>query len=119
MKLPGSNTWAQGICEKQVAPRSYLVECKGHFYRHNHRHLQRAHNTTPVQNDVDWNESDSEEGEEREGNTEQTEPTDLSEARPQNANGSAMTLPPTTQHQTSSFGRVIKPTRWYIEQTDT
>ena len=29
IRLPGSMTWSQGICRKQVAPRSYLVECKG------------------------------------------------------------------------------------------
>jgi len=39
LKIPGSETWTQGTCKKQVAPQSYLVEFKGHLYLCNFRHL--------------------------------------------------------------------------------
>jgi len=113
LKIPGSKTWTKGTCTRQVAPRSYLVEYKGHLYRRNCRHLRRTHSTTFPANDLDWDDSDSEEGEGREGNT---EPTD---ARPQITERSAITRLPARGRNTSSFGRVIKPPQRYIEQTDT
>ena len=65
LKLPGTSTWTPGICKKQVAPRSYIVECNGCHYRRNHRHLLKDRaNGTLCQQEID--ESDSDEGEEEE-----------------------------------------------------
>ena len=66
MKLRGSNTWSCGICRKQVAPRSYLVESNGSVYRHNRRQLRKTSDKLPVhQPDIELADSDSETGEEK------------------------------------------------------
>ena len=124
LKLPGSTTWTPAVCKKQVAPRSYIVECNGHYYRHNRRHLQKdCANATMYQQEVDWEESDSDEGEEEEeeSNMTLTEQSGTTDSRPRPVNKPAM-IPSTRQqshpHRTSTFGRIIKPTRRYIEQAD-
>ena len=123
LKLPGSTTWAPAVCKKQVALRSYIVECNGHYYRRNRRHLRKDRaNVTMYQQEVDWEEADSDDGEEEESNLTLTEPTSTTDSRPQAVDEPAMT-PSTRQqshtHRTSTFGRIIKPTRRYIEQVDT
>ena len=59
LKLPGSSTWTPGICKKQVAPRSYIVECNGCHYRRNRRHLRKNRaNGTLCQQEIDESDSD-------------------------------------------------------------
>ena len=108
MRLPGSTTWSPGICIKQVAPRSYLVDCKGNTYRHNRRHLRKAKTERLVYKPaVDYSDSESEMGEEVDDDIEHdTEPTNDSPC-PNN--------PQTVSQQTSSFGRVIRPPKRYAE----
>ena len=118
LKLPGTSTWTPGICKKQVAPRSYIVECNGCHYRRNRRHLRKDRaNGTLCQQEID--ESDSDEGEEEESDMTLSKPTNTTDSRPQSVDTSARTTRSSHPHQTSSFGRVIKPTQRYIEQTDT
>ena len=121
LKLPGSTIWTPAVCKKQVAPRSYIVECNGHYYRRNRRHLRKDRaNVTRGQQDADWEGSDTDEGEEEEeSNMTLTEPNSTG---PHPVDEPVTTLPSTRQqshpHRTSTFGRIIKPTRWYIEQAD-
>ena len=73
------------------------------------------------QQEVDWEESDSDDGEEEESNLSLTEPTSTTDSRRRSIDEPAMT--PSTRQQshtyrTSAFGRIIKPTRRYIEQVD-
>ena len=39
MKLPGQDQWSPGLCVREVAPRSYLVNVDGSVYRRNRRQL--------------------------------------------------------------------------------
>ena len=114
LQLPSSTTWTNGICKQQVATRSYLVECNGHLYRRNRRHLRQAKiSRTPRQPVVSWEpNSDSEEEEEREGTAEPISSTDASPQNPE-------TSMPSNPQRMSKFGRVLRPTRRYIEQADT
>ena len=95
----------------------------GQYYRRNRRHLRKDRaNITMCQQEVDWEESDSDGGEEEESNMTVTEPTSTTNSRPQPVDEPVMT-PSTRQqshpHQTSTFGHIRKPIRRYIEQTDT
>ena len=79
-------------------------------YRQNRRHLRKDRaKTTLTQQDIGWDESDSNEGEEKEGSLISAKPT----------NTTADTLPTKQDHQqlTSRFGRIIKPTQRYIERS--
>ena len=73
------------------------------------------------QQEVDWEELDSDDGEEEESNLTLTASTSTTDSRPQPVDEPAMT-PSTRQqshtHRTSAFGRIIKLTRRYIEQVD-
>ena len=75
------------------------------------RHLRKdCANTTLPQQDIDWDESDREEGEENGDSSTSAKSTDTTAG-----------TPPTTQdHQqlTSRYGSIIKSTRRYIEQAD-
>ena len=44
-KLPGKDTWTKALCKRQVAPRSYTVECNGKTYRRNRKHLRQTPET--------------------------------------------------------------------------
>ena len=111
MKLPGSNTWSCGICRKQVAPRSYLVESNDSIYRRNRRQLRKTSDKLPVhQPDIELADSDSETGEEK-GNEFEPEPINIDP-------GNSQIVPSPRQgpsQHTSSFGRTIRPPKRYAE----
>ena len=44
-KLPGKDTWTKALCKRQIAPRSYTVECNGKTYRRNRKHLRHTPET--------------------------------------------------------------------------
>ena len=97
MRLPGSQTWSPGICKKQVAPRSYIVESKGAFYRRNRKHIRKCgDNALAGPPDIEVGDSDSEIGEERDGEPE-PDPAEPANTATQ------------SQPLTSSFGRTIRP----------
>ena len=72
-----------------MAPRSYvIVECNGYLYRCNCKHLRKDQANTIIlcQQEVNWEESDSDEGEETGSNiASSSEPINTTDSRPQNA----------------------------------
>ena len=79
---------------KQVAPRSYVtvLECNGYLYCLNRKHLLKDGATTILcQQEVNWEESDSDEGEKTGSNiASSSEPINTTDSRPKNVDRSAM-----------------------------
>ena len=110
-------TWSQGICRKHVASQSYLVECKGAVYRRNHKHIRKTGDKVlAYEPDIDMIDSDSEIGEEREGEPESANST-ATDARANNVLSSAQATKSHPQ-RTSSFGRTLKPPKRFVEHNN-
>ena len=105
VRLPGSTTWSLGLCKNKVAPRSYLVECNGTVYRRNRQHIRKE--MTCTQDASGWNDFTSDIDEEDERDETETQAISNVPVEPG----------PSDNHSqpTSSFGRILKPTRRYIE----
>ena len=116
VRLPGSTTWSLGMCKNQVAPRSYLVECNGTLYRRNRKHIRKKNASTSLgQYAIGWGDSniDRQEVDERES----CEPSGAMLDRQDVSNASAEPSSSVSHSPPkSSFGRVLKPTRRYIEK---
>ena len=48
IKLPGEDTWSSGICEGNVAPRSFDVRVGETAYRRNRRHILKTNEDHPL-----------------------------------------------------------------------
>ena len=48
IKLPGEDTWSSGICEGNVAPRSFDVRVGETVYRRNRRHILKTNEDHPL-----------------------------------------------------------------------
>ena len=103
MKLPGDDNWTLGTCKKQVAPRSYLVDCNGMTYRRNRQHLRKTNEYIPMMQQPFEQDTDDID----------IEPNGTNTAD----NNELVTVPVSSPPKTSSFGRIIKPPRRFVEQS--
>ena len=93
------------------------MECKGAVYQHNRKHIRKTgEKVLAYEPDIDMIDSDSEIGEEREGEPESANST-ATDARANNVLSSAQATKSHPQ-RTSSFGRTLKPPKRFVEHNN-
>lgn len=60
MRLPGRKEWSPGVCIKEIAPRSYLVNVQGRKYRRNRRQILLTDERLPKESSDEQQENASE-----------------------------------------------------------
>ena len=114
LRLPGSTIWSPGTCKQLVAPRSYVVECNGTTYRRNRRHLRKARaETLPHKPYIDHDDCLNER--EEEDREPEPIPTNNASVMMNPQPNDSIRSPQSVPQRTSSFGRIIRTPRRFIE----